>query len=83
MIINVISDKKSSHLIKKKPLIFYSWKEKWIVPKICTPTKLSSCILKLSSSVMNISNNLQQTVTYMNKLLRVLFLKVFGIKPLN
>ena len=42
-----------------------------IVPKICTPIKLSIYILKLSFSFVNISNNYNQTVKYMNKLLKV------------
>ena len=41
-------------------------------PDRFTPTKLSTYILKLSFSVVNISNNFKQTVKYMNKLLRVL-----------
>ena len=70
MIVDVISDLKSLHLNKKKPLIFCSCKEKWIVPKIYTPTKLSTYVLKLSFSVVNISNKFKQTVKYINKLLR-------------
>ena len=56
----------------KKPLIFCSCKEKSIVSKIFTPTILSTYILKLSFSVVNVSNNFKQTVKYMNKLVRVL-----------
>ena len=72
MIVDVVSDLKSLHLNKKKPLMFCSCKEKLIIPKICNPTKLSTYILKLSFSVVNISYNFKQTVKQMNKLLRVL-----------
>ena len=82
MIVDVISDLKSLHLNSKKNN-FLCCKEKWNVPKICTPAKLSTYILKLGFSVVNISKNFKQTVKNMNKLLRVLILKVFGIKPLN
>ena len=51
--------------------MFCYGKEKLFVPKICT-SKLSTFILKLSFSVVNISYNFKETVKYMNKLLRVL-----------
>ena len=38
----------------------------------CTPTKVSTYIIKLSFSAVSISINFKQTVEYMNKLQRAL-----------